>query len=137
MHPAGCTASVEESSNIGEDAFPLTDNRCQSDTLPLSEPEDLEFDHSEGITENSIDPENNVTQETTVKFVETPKDHCSSQPVRKRIKPRWINSGNLLCRSKIIKIQIPYLNIELAANICCKRETCQLWKEDLAAHWIV
>ena len=50
-HPAGCTVSVEESSNIGQDAFPLTDNRCQSDTIPLSEPEDLELDHSEGITE--------------------------------------------------------------------------------------
>ena len=77
-HPAGCTASVEESSDIGEDAFPLTDNRCQSDTIPLSEPEDLELDHSEVFAEDSTDSENNVTKETTVKSVETPKDHCSS-----------------------------------------------------------
>ena len=50
----------------------------QSDTLPLSEPEDLELNHSEVFAEDSTDSENNVTRGKTVKSVETPKDHCSS-----------------------------------------------------------
>ena len=88
-----CTASLEEYSDTGEAAFPLTDDKCQSDTLPLSEPEDLELDHSEGIAEDSTDSENNVTVETTVKSVEIPKDNFSSRPVRKKNKPQWMNNG--------------------------------------------
>ena len=28
QHPAGCTASVEASFDIGEDVLPLTDDKC-------------------------------------------------------------------------------------------------------------
>ena len=80
---------------------------CQSDPLPLSEPEDLKLDHAEGIVEDSTESENNVTEETTVKSVEIAKDHCSSRPVRKRIKPKWMNSGEFVMSIQNNQLQDP------------------------------
>ena len=84
QHPAGCTTSEGERSDTGEDALPLADDKCQPDPLPINEPED----HSDGIENNSTD-----TEETTVKSLEIPKDHFPSRPTRKKIKPKWMNSG--------------------------------------------
>ena len=78
------TDSVGERSDTGEDALPLAEDKCQPDPLLINEPED----HSEGIEKDSTD-----TEETTVKSLEIPKDHFSSRPTRKKIKPKWMNSG--------------------------------------------